>query len=112
MNPEAPDHLSEASKGIWSDTLDEFELSSTELAIFRLALEALDRCDLARLELAVSGLVIKDRYGGPRVNPWTVVERDSRLAAARLLKQLGLEAPEPPRSPMALKPRNRWQRGA
>ena len=104
MNPEAPDHLSEASKRLWNDTLEEFELAPAELAIFRLALEAVDRCELARLELAVSGLVVKDRYGGLRASPWVTIERDSRLAAARLLKQLGLERSAPAPSPMALRP--------
>lgn len=88
--------------------LAEFELAAHELELLRLACEALDRCEEARLVLADAGLFVSGRYGQTVAHPAVAIERDSRLAAARLFKELGLEAPAPVLDPMSLAARRKW----
>lgn len=73
---------------MWDAVLDDYELSPDEVEVLRLACEALDAADRARLEL-VDGLVVQGRYG-PRAHPAVAISRDQAALAARLLKQLGL----------------------
>ena len=51
-------------------------------------------------------MVYLDRFGAPRTRPEVRIENDSRLAFARLVKALDLDA-LPVRAPMALGPRAR-----
>ena len=98
--------LSKRSAGLWSTITEDFTLETTELELLRLALEALDRCEEARAILAADGLTSRGRYGQVLPHPMIAVERDSRLAAARLLKQLALpEALNESVSPLQLRPR-------
>ena len=93
---EAPGHLSADSQELWRSTLREFELSGAELARLRLGLEALDRCAEARAELDEYGCFVTDRYGGRKMHPACALERDSRLAGVKILRDLGLETPALP----------------
>lgn len=104
LNP--PDHLSASSRELWLSTTANFTLEDTELHLLRLACEALDRADQARLILAEEGLISTGRYGQKLSHPATGIERDSRFAAARLFKQLALsEALGESVSPLQLRPR-------
>ncbi|MFO0899839.1 MAG: hypothetical protein U0836_20605 [Pirellulales bacterium] len=100
--PPAPAHLSAEAQAWWSATVAEFDLQGHHLRLLRLAAEAWDRCQQARQALAAGGLTYEDRFGAPRTRPEIAVERDSRLAFARLVRELGLdvappaEAPRPP----------------
>jgi|1186.fasta_scaffold05496_4 hypothetical protein len=60
---EAPTHLSERSRELWHQLTTDFSLETTEVEMVRLALEALDRCEEARLILARDGLTSRGRYG-------------------------------------------------
>ncbi len=100
-HPTAPKHLSAARRRLWAQIVSEWELDPAELEVLRLALEALDLADRARLDLK-AGLTIEGRYG-PRVNPAMAINRDASGLAARLLKQLGLEE-------MGVTPTNRRHR--
>jgi hypothetical protein len=75
------------------------------------AAETLDRLRAAQAVIAAEGPTYVDRLSNPRMRPETVIERDCRLAFARLYKQLGLHddpGPEtPPLDPLALAPRKR-----
>jgi phage terminase small subunit len=105
---DAPRHLSERCKRLWKQTTTSFTLEATELELMRLACEALDRAEQARVILADEGLTSRGRYGQVLPHPLIAVERDSRAAAARLFKQLNLpEAPAEIVSPLALRPRKR-----
>jgi phage terminase small subunit len=104
----APPHLSARCKALWAQTIAAFTLEATELELLRLACEALDRAEQARVMLADEGLTSRGRYGQVLPHPLIAVERDSRAAAARLFKQLNLpEAPAEVVSPLALRPRKR-----
>jgi phage terminase small subunit len=66
------------------------------MKLLTLAAEAWDRCQQAREALAKHGLTFEDRFGCPRSRPEIAVERDSRLAFARLLRELDLDVEPPP----------------
>lgn len=56
----------------------------------------------AREIIAKEGPVTRDRFGAPKVHPAIPIERDSRLAFIRALRELDLEGealpdPRPPR---------------
>jgi len=85
-----PEHLSKQAKDFWRWASDEYQLNQDELHLLLMACEAMDRCIQARKRLAKQGLTYTDRFGQPKSRPEVAIERDSRLAFARLVKQLGL----------------------
>lgn len=99
-----PPHLKPLTAKWWSDVLTQFELEAHHVRLLTLAAEAWDRGQEAREAIAAHGLVYADRFGAPRTRPEVAVERDARLAFARLLRELaldGIEAPDAPRPPLA-----------
>ncbi len=80
--------------------------------ILILAAQAWDRCQQARGEIQKDGITIKDRYSAIKVHPAVAIERDSRLAFARLIRELQLDSEPPPeeaRKPILYK--NKIERG-
>ena len=73
----------------------DFEVAEHHERLLSLAGEAFDRAQEAREALEVDGLFFRDRFGQPRAHPAAAVERDSRLAFARLLRELDLDVDEP-----------------
>jgi hypothetical protein len=61
----APEHLSEASKRLWDELHRSFLLEATEAELLRVGLEALDRCEEARVAIAADGLFTTNRYETP-----------------------------------------------
>jgi len=57
--------------------------------------EAWDRSEQAQVRLDQEGLTVEGREGGMRPHPCVAIERDARLAVARLLRELDLDV-EPP----------------
>ena len=86
-----PAHLGRPGRRLWKSVTGEFALAPHQLELLRLAAEATDRADEARQLLDEQGLTFHDRAGLPRSRPEVAVERDSRLAVARLLRELALE---------------------
>jgi hypothetical protein len=103
----APSHLSSASKRLYRRLVADFALDREPHAVrvLVLALEASDRAEEARAQLAEHGAVYEDRFGQPRPSPWVAIERDSRLAVARLFRELSLDAGEYASTPDARLPR-------
>lgn len=98
----APAHLRSATKTWWASVIAEYGLEEHHERLLTLAAQAWDRAEEARTALEANGLTYTDRFGAPRARPEIAVERDSRLAFARLIRELDLDGepapdPRPPR---------------
>src|SRR5712692_9059278 len=89
--PKPPEHLRPSTRRWFEEIVRSWELEPHHLRLLVLACEAVDRCDEARERIRKDGAYVKGRYG-LRAHPAIAVERDSRLAAARLLRELDLDA--------------------
>src|SRR5262249_55561315 len=95
--PPPPAHLSASAEEWRRPTVETYVLHEHHLGILGLACEAWDRAQEAREILAQEGLTVAGREGGIRPHPAVAIERDSRLAVARLVRELDLDT-EPPAS--------------
>jgi len=97
----APSHLRAATARWWQSVCDDYQLEAHHVRLLTLAAEAWDRTQQAREILAKQGLTFSDRFDQPRARPEVAIERDSRLAFLRVLRELGLDVEEPaaPRIP-------------
>jgi phage terminase small subunit len=87
-------------KDFWQKVVAGWKLEDHHLLILSKACEAHDRADEARKTLKTEGTTYKDRFNQPCARPEIAIERDSRLAFARMIRELGLsEEPEAPRPP-------------
>lgn len=91
----APEHLQATTAAWWLTTIDEYALEEHHVKLLTLAAEAWDRTQQAREALAEFGLTFTDRFGQPRSRPEVAIERDNRLAFARLIRELALDVDEP-----------------
>ena len=108
-NPKAPQHLASDTRQWWRAVVAEYVLEDHHVRLLTLAAETWDRCQQAREILDREGLTYTDRFGQPRARPENAVERDSRIAFARLLRELDLDV-DPPEE-RARPPRLRSNRG-
>lgn len=95
----APAHLQKKTAEWFLSVVNEFELSAHHVRLLILAAESWDRCDQARKAIRKKGLVYNDRFNRPRIRPEVGVERDSRIAFARLLRELALDVSTPDDEP-------------
>ena len=93
--PRAPAHLSASAKKWYSEVVRDFELADHHLRLLQAACEAWDRMQGAREALAENGTTYTDRFGAPHARPEVGIERDSRTAFCRCVRELGLDL-EPP----------------
>jgi phage terminase small subunit len=91
----APTHLKLATKRWWLAVVTDWELEEHHVRLLTLAGEAWDRCAEARELVKSQGLTFTTRLGELRVNPAVAIERDARLAFARLLRELDLDIVPP-----------------
>jgi P27 family predicted phage terminase small subunit len=94
--PKPPVHLSAAAKAVWRSVAEDYDLASEPHALLVLSagLEAHDRKEQARKELARDGLSVATESGSLKSHPAIAVERDSRLAMVRCFRELSLDAGE------------------
>lgn len=87
-----PKYLSKAAKAWWTEINDTYVLEAAQVLTLTECATAWDRCQQAREALEAAGsLTFEDRFGRPQVRPEVGIERDSRLAYARLMRELNLE---------------------
>ncbi len=93
--------MSRSSKALWRRLVAEYGLDGEPHALetLRLACEALDRCEEARLALAAHGTTYTDRFLAPKARPEVAIERDSRIAAMRGFRELSLDGELPAMRP-------------
>jgi P27 family predicted phage terminase small subunit len=90
----APDHLSPAMKAWWNSIVAEIDLEPHRLRVLEAACGAWDRMVEARKAVAEHGLTFEGK-DGPRPRPEVAIERDARIAFARIVRELGTPPPEP-----------------
>jgi phage terminase small subunit len=87
--PEAPAGLSPESTALWRELVIAFDgWTVGDLALLKLALEALDDAQAARAQLAAQGLVI-----GTRAHPAVRIARAAESSALNIFRHLGIGGP-------------------
>ena len=96
-----PEHLKPATAAWFASVVSDYVLEPHHVRVLTLACEAWDRGQQAREAIEQHGLTFEDRFDQPRARPEVAIERDSRIAFARLVRELALDAgtPETPRPP-------------
>lgn len=82
--------LGTAGKAHWKRTLASFELADEELAVLRVACQALDDMETARAQLTKDGSVVRNAKGELKQHPAMLNLRDARTCFLRSMKQLKL----------------------
>ena len=91
----APKYLRPATRRWFEAVVEGWELEAHHVRLLTLACEAWDRCQQARQTIAEKGLTTTTRDGGEKLHPAVRVEADSRIAFARLLRELDLDVSPP-----------------
>jgi phage terminase small subunit len=90
--PPAPKGLRTAQRRLWREIVASFELEDHHLRILEAACRELDRAEAAEDTIAAEGeYITNERSKAVKPHPAGQVARSARLAAARLLRELGLE---------------------
>jgi P27 family predicted phage terminase small subunit len=92
--PAPPDHLSEAMRAWWQQVVAEFDLDPHHLKLLEAAADAWDRMASARAAVIAEGLTVTTKHGVKK-HPAVDIERDSRIAFSRILRELDLDEPVP-----------------
>jgi P27 family predicted phage terminase small subunit len=92
--PSPPKHLSRDACAWWVKIVSTWELGDSDLLVLSAGLQAFDRMEQARKLIDAEGLVI-DSPQGRKGNPAALLERDSRTALMRAMRQLGLDGDVP-----------------
>ena len=92
--PRPPGHLSRAARKWWSGVMECYEIEEHMIQTVTAAAEAWDRKEMAREILGKEGLTI-DCRDGKKTHPAVGIERDSRLAYLRAVRELCLSAEDP-----------------
>jgi P27 family predicted phage terminase small subunit len=97
--PKPPSHLAPETQAWWIRVVSDYELGEHHLRLLEAVCDAWDRTCEARAVLAREGLTISTKDGGKRRHPAADIERDSRTAFFRGLRELDLDAEAPPERP-------------
>jgi hypothetical protein len=90
--PQAPKYLKPATRKWWRQVLENYELAEHHVKLLTLAASAWDRAEQSRQALAEFGLTyVDEKLNRLLIRPEVAVERDSRIAFARLLRELDLD---------------------
>ena len=100
----APSHLTAASRRWFEAVAVAYDFEPQHIRLLQAAAESWDLKESARRIVADEGLVVRDRFGQRRAHPAVQIERDARLAFARLIRELMLDDAD---APEARPPRNR-----
>ena len=91
----APSHLTKESAEWWEQVYRKYELQPHHQKILTAACESWDRMVQARKGIEVNGLCFVNRHGDRKPSPEVAIERDSRIAFARLVRELAIDGDAP-----------------
>jgi len=94
-----PTHLKPATKAWFIEVSSRYELEQHHRMLLTLAGEAWDRVVEAREVIDREGLTFTNRFLEPKARPEIAIERDNRIAFARLMRELALDVEPPAESP-------------
>ena len=92
----APSHLARTTKKWFRAVVSVWGLEEHHVRILIGACEAWDRGVMAREVIDREGLTYLDRFDAPRARPEIAIERDSRIAFLRSIRELDLDVEPPP----------------
>lgn len=99
----APRHLQPSTRRWFASVTDDYDLEPHHQRLLQAACEAWDGMQEAREAINRDGTYVEGRYG-VRAQPAVAVERDSRVAFARLLRELDLDGePGPDPRPVRMR---------
>jgi P27 family predicted phage terminase small subunit len=87
----APAHRTPETAAWWRSVQEDYAIEPHHAKLLVLACEAFDRCQQARALIDAQGPVVVTSDGGMKAHPAIAIERDARLAFARLLRELDLD---------------------
>ncbi|MDB5825741.1 MAG: hypothetical protein JWR21_4445 [Herminiimonas sp.] len=93
-----PSHLRPETQKWVRQILKDYDLESQHYRLLIKTSEAYDRSEQAREALLADGLTVTDRYGTPKAHPCVAIERDSRTAFFRGVRELALDGDSAPDS--------------
>jgi hypothetical protein len=73
-----------------------YQFEAADLRLLQAACESWDRKEQARAVIDKLGTSYVDRFGAPRLRPEVAVERDSRLAFVRIVRELDIPESDVP----------------
>ena len=88
-------HLRPLTRQWVASVIADYELEPHHERLLIKCAESWDRSEEAREAIAKHGLTYAGRFGEPRARPEVAIERDSRLAFCRLLRELDIDVSEP-----------------
>ena len=100
--------LETATKKWVESVLRSWELEPHHIKLLLLAAQHWDRAQAARRLIEKDGATYLDRFGQPKVRPEVLIEKDSSICFARLLRELALDVEQPKET---LRPANFVGRG-
>ena len=90
-----PKHFSEEAASLWESILTEYDLDASERAILKVGVEAYDRCQSCREQIAKEGFTITDPSGRVRAHPALLAEKQAASVYLQAFRLLGLGEDEP-----------------
>jgi phage terminase small subunit len=93
--PTPPEHLKPSTRDWFASVSRDYDLEPHHYRLLTLAGESWDRAVQARERLETDGIVFADDRGNIRAHPCIAIERDSRIAFARLIRELDLDVESP-----------------
>jgi phage terminase small subunit len=93
--PRPPQHLQPATRSWWASVARDYQLEPHHYRLLTLAAQSWDRGEQARELLARDGLTVVDDRRNVRAHPAVQIEKDARIAFARLIRELDLDVAPP-----------------
>lgn len=98
--PSPPAHLSDESRDWFASVAAGYVLEPWQIRTLTAAAESHDRMTEARRLIEADGMVVESRFGEKRAHPAVAIERDSRTAYLRALRELALDVAPPDTRPV------------